>query len=191
MGQALKLRELLKERADYKGISVNHLVIKAVAYGLEREPRVNNTIRDGQLYEPHQINIGIITAIADGLIIPVLKEVNTMALKDVVFEARAAIDRARAGRPSSSDLSGGTFSISNMGMYDVENFTAIINPGQGGILAVSAVKEVPVVENGIVVPGSVMKVTVSVDHRIIDGVMASTFLKHFKDALEMPALLMA
>jgi pyruvate dehydrogenase E2 component (dihydrolipoamide acetyltransferase) len=121
----------------------------------------------------------------------VLKEVNTMALKDVVFEARAAIDRARAGRPSSTDLSGGTFSISNMGMFDVENFTAIINPGQGGILAVSAVKEVPVVENGIVVPGSVMKVTVSVDHRIIDGVMASTFLKHFKDALEIPALLMA
>lgn len=191
MGQALKLREVLKERSDYKGISVNHLVIKAVAYGLEREPRVNNTIKDGQLYEPNQINVGIITAIEDGLIIPVLKEVNTMALKDVVFEARAAIDRARAGRPSSTDLSGGTFSISNMGMFDVENFTAIINPGQGGILAVSAVKEVPVVENGMVVPGSVMKVTVSVDHRIIDGVMASTFLKHFKDALEMPALLMA
>jgi pyruvate dehydrogenase E2 component (dihydrolipoamide acetyltransferase) len=191
MGQALKLREVLKERSDFKGISVNHLVIKAVAYGLEREPRVNNTIRDGQLYEPNQINIGIITAIDDGLIIPVLKEVNTMALKDVVFEARAAIDRARAGRPSSTDLSGGTFSISNMGMFDVENFTAIINPGQGGILAVSAVKEVPVVENGVVVPGSVMKVTVSVDHRIIDGVMASTFLKHFKDALEIPALLMA
>jgi pyruvate dehydrogenase E2 component (dihydrolipoamide acetyltransferase) len=191
MGQALKLREVLKERSDFKGISVNHLVIKAVAYGLEREPRVNNTIKDGQLYEPNQINIGIITAIDDGLIIPVLKEVNTMALKDVVFEARAAIDRARAGRPSSTDLSGGTFSISNMGMFDVENFTAIINPGQGGILAVSAVKEVPVVENGIVVPGSVMKVTVSVDHRIIDGVMASTFLKHFKDALEIPALLMA
>jgi pyruvate dehydrogenase E2 component (dihydrolipoamide acetyltransferase) len=103
MGQALKLREVLKERSDFKGISVNHLVIKAVAYGLEREPRVNNTIKDGQLYEPNQINIGIITAIDDGLIIPVLKEVNTMALKDVVFEARAAIDRARAGRPSSTD----------------------------------------------------------------------------------------
>jgi pyruvate dehydrogenase E2 component (dihydrolipoamide acetyltransferase) len=191
MGQALKLREVLKERPDYKGISVNHLVIKAVAYGLEREPRVNNTIKDGQLFEPSQINIGIITAINDGLIIPVLKEVNKVSLKDVVFEARAAIDRARAGRPSSSDLSGGTISISNMGMYDVENFTAIINPGQGAILAVSAVKEQPVVEGGQVVVGSVMKVTVSVDHRIIDGVMASTFLKHFKDALEMPALLMA
>jgi pyruvate dehydrogenase E2 component (dihydrolipoamide acetyltransferase) len=78
-----------------------------------------------------------------------------------------------------------------MGMFDVENFTAIINPGQGGILAVSSTKQQPVVENGQIVIGHVMKVTVSVDHRIIDGVMASTFLKHFKDALEIPALLMA
>jgi pyruvate dehydrogenase E2 component (dihydrolipoamide acetyltransferase) len=191
MAEAIRLRENLKERAEYKGISMNHLVIKAAGYGLAREPRVNAAMRDGQIYQPASINIGIITAIEDGLIIPVLKDVNQMSLKDVVFEARAAIDRARAGRPSSSDLSGGTFSISNMGMFDVENFTAIINPGQGGILAVSAIKEEPVVYKGAIVVGSVMKVTVSVDHRIIDGVMASTFLKHFKEALELPALLMA
>lgn len=191
MGEAMRLREVLKERPEYKGISMNHLVIKAAAYGLSKEPRVNAAMRDGQLYQPASINIGIITAIADGLIIPVLKDVDQMSLKDVVFEARAAIERARAGRPSSSDLSGGTFSISNMGMFDVENFTAIINPGQGGILAVSAIKEEPVVYRGQVVVGSTMKVTVSVDHRIIDGVMASTFLKYFKEALELPALLMA
>jgi pyruvate dehydrogenase E2 component (dihydrolipoamide acetyltransferase) len=190
MKQALKLRETLKERAEYKGISVNHLIIKAVAYGLAREPRVNSAMRNGQLYQPAQINIGIITAVADGLLIPVIKDTDKLSLRDVVFEARAAVERARAGRPSSSDLSGGTFSISNMGMFDVENFTAIINPGQGGILAVSAVQEQPVVENSQIVIGSVMKATVSVDHRIIDGVMASTFLKNFKEALEMPALLM-
>lgn len=191
MGEALRLREALKEKPEYKGISVNHLIIKAVAYGLKHEPRVNAAMKDGQVYQPGQINIGIITALDDGLIIPVLKEVDTVALRDVVFEARAAIERARAGRPSSSDLSGGTFSISNMGMFDVENFTAIINPGQGGILAVSAVKEQPIVQKGQIVIGSVMKATVSVDHRIIDGIMASTFLKHFKEALEIPALLMA
>jgi pyruvate dehydrogenase E2 component (dihydrolipoamide acetyltransferase) len=191
MGEALRLREVLKELPEYKGISVNHLVIKAVAYALKREPRVNAAMKNGQHYQPAQINIGIITAIPDGLLIPVLKEVDTMALKDVVFEARAAIDRARAGRPSSTDLSGGTFSISNMGMFDVENFTAIINPGQGGILAVSAVQKQPIVQNGQIVVGSIMKATVSVDHRIIDGVMSATFLKHFKDALETPALLMA
>jgi pyruvate dehydrogenase E2 component (dihydrolipoamide acetyltransferase) len=191
MGEAMRLREVLKERADYKGVSLNHLVIKAVACGLKHVPAVNAAMRDGQLYQPHQINIGIITSLDGGLIIPVLKEVDTMSLKDVVFEAKAAIERARAGRPSSSDLSGGTFSISNMGMFDVENFTAIINPGQGGILAVSSTKQRPVVENGQIVIGHMMKATVSVDHRIIDGVMASTFLKHFKDALEIPALLMA
>lgn len=191
MGEALRLREALKERAEYKGISVNHLIIKAVAYGLKHEPHVNAAMKNEQLYQPAQINIGIITAIDDGLIIPVLKEADTLSLRDVVFEAKAAIERARAGRPSSNDLSGGTFSISNMGMFDVENFTAIINPGQGGILAVSSVKEQPVVQKGQIVIGSVMKATVSVDHRIIDGVMASRFLKHFKEALEMPALLMA
>lgn len=190
MNEALRLREVLKERAEYKGISVNHLVIKAVAYGLKHEPRVNAAMKDGQVYQPSQINIGIITALPDGLIIPVLKEVDTLSLKDVVFEARTMIERARAGRPSSSDLSGGTFSISNMGMFDVENFTAIINPGQGGILAVSSIKEQPVVERGAIVVGSVMKVTVSVDHRIIDGAMSANFLKYFKEALELPALLM-
>jgi pyruvate dehydrogenase E2 component (dihydrolipoamide acetyltransferase) len=201
MGEALRLREVLKERPEYKGITVNHLVIKAAAYGLKHEPRVNASLKETaaagdkagerMVYQPAQINIGIITALPDGLIIPVLKEVDTMTLKDVVFEARAAIERARAGRPSASDLSGGTFSISNLGMLDVENFTAIINPGQGGILAVSAVKEQPIVVKGAIVVGSLMKVTVSVDHRIIDGMMSANFLKHFKEALETPALLMA
>lgn len=190
MGEATRLRLALKEREDFKGISMNHLVIKAVGYALKREPRVNAAMRDGQLFQPEGINIGIITAIEDGLLIPVLRNADSLPLKDLVFEARAAIERVRAGRPSASDLSGGTFSISNMGMFDVENFTAIINPGQGGILAVSAIKEQPIVKNGMIVPGSLMKATVSVDHRIIDGIMASSFLKHFKEALELPALLM-
>ncbi len=190
MGEANRLREILKEKAEYKGISINHLIIKAVAYALKHERRVNRAMKDGQLYDPAQINVGIITAVEDGLLIPVIKEADSLPLKDLVFEARAAIERARAGRPSSADLSGGTFSISNMGMFDVENFTAIINPGQGGILAVSSTKEEPIVHNGQIVIGLRMKATVSVDHRIIDGVMAGTFLKHFKEALETPALLM-
>ena len=190
MREAIRLREILKERAEYKGISINHFVIKAVAYGISAERRVNCAMKDGQLYDPAQINIGIITAVEDGLLIPVIKEADTLPLKDIVFEARAAVERARAGRPNSSDLTGGTFSISNMGMFDVENFTAIINPGQGGILAVSSIKDEPVVENGVVCVGKRMKATVSVDHRIIDGVIAGTFLKAFKEALETPALLM-
>ena len=123
--------------------------------------------------------------------IPVIKNTDNLSLKDIVFESRAAIERARAGRPTAADLSGGTFSISNMGMYDVENFTAIINPGQGGILAISAMKEKPVAYEGKISIGLIMKVTLSVDHRIIDGVAACTFLKHFKKALENPVLLLA
>jgi pyruvate dehydrogenase E2 component (dihydrolipoamide acetyltransferase) len=190
MTQALRLREVLKERSEFKGISVNHLVVKAAGYALAKEPRVNCAVKDNEVYIPNQINIGIITAIEDGLLIPVVREVDTLALKDLVFEARAAVERAKAGRPSSTDLTGGTFSISNMGMFDVDSFTAIINPGQGAILAVGSVREEPVVRDGQVVIDQRMKVTLSVDHRIIDGVMAGTFLKHFKEALEIPALLM-
>jgi pyruvate dehydrogenase E2 component (dihydrolipoamide acetyltransferase) len=189
MEQAQKLRETLKEKEGYKGISINHLVIKACAYALKNEPRVNCAMRDGQLYNPGNINVGIITAIPDGLLIPVIKDADQLSLKDIVFEAKAAVDRAKAGRPSSTDLSGGTFSISNMGMFDVENFTAIINPGQGAVIAISATKEVPVVEKGAIVPGQVMKATLSVDHRVIDGIMGANFLKFFKEALEQPALL--
>jgi pyruvate dehydrogenase E2 component (dihydrolipoamide acetyltransferase) len=191
MDEGVRLRELLKERSEYKGVSLNHFIIKAVAYALEREPRVNCAIKDNQIFTPDSINVGIITAVEDGLLIPVIREANRLSLKDVVFEARAAVERARAGRPSSTDLVGGTFSISNMGMFDVENFTAIINPGQGAILAVSSVREEPVVLRGHVTVGLRMRATLSVDHRIIDGVMAGTFQKYFKEALETPALLMA
>lgn len=189
MGEALKLRERLKSEPKFQGISVNHLVIKAAAYALSKEPRVNCALKDGQLYNPGQINVGIITAIPDGLLIPVVKDADALSLRDLVFEARAAVERARAGRPSATDLVGGTFSISNMGMFDVENFTAIINPGQGAILAVSSIRQEPVVSQGQVVIGSMMKVTLSVDHRIIDGLMSGTFLKFFKEALENPALM--
>lgn len=189
MDAASKLREILKEKPEYKGISVNHLVIKAAAYGLKQEPAINSAVKDGQLYQPAGINIGIVTAIPDGLLIPVIKDTDKLSLKDIVFEAKAAVERAKAGRPSSSDLSGGTFSISNMGMFDVENFTAIINPGQGAILAVSGTKETAIVEAGQIKIAKVMKVTLSSDHRIIDGIMAANFLKHFKQALEFPALL--
>lgn len=190
MDDAVKLRELLKERPEFKGISINHLVIKATAYALAREPRVNSAMRDGMLFQPHDINIGIITAIDDGLLIPVVRCADQLSLADIVFEARAAVERARAGRPSPTDLVGGTFSISNMGMYDIESFTALINPGQGAVLAVSSTREDAVVKNGTITVGKRMRVTLSVDHRIIDGVMAGTWLKHFKEALETPALLL-
>lgn len=190
MRAAKKLRMDLKVKEGFKGLSLNHFIIKAAAAALEKVPVVNAAMQGDKVFQPDQINIGVITALDGGLLIPVLKEVNRMKLSDVAFETRALIERARSGRPSSADLSGGTFSISNMGMFDVENFTAIINPGQGSILAVSSMQETPIVENGKISVGLIMKVTLSVDHRIIDGVTAAHFLKHFKESLEIPALLL-
>lgn len=191
MDNAMAFREVLKTKKGFEKLSINHLVIKAAALGIAAEPRVNYAVRDEQfVFQPSSINIGIITAVDDGLLIPVVKNADTISLKDLAFEARAAVERARAGRPNSQDLSGGTFSISNMGMYDVESFTALINPGQGSVLAVSSILEQPIVDNGKIVIANMMKVTISVDHRIIDGVMAGNFLKAFKEALETPALLL-
>jgi pyruvate dehydrogenase E2 component (dihydrolipoamide acetyltransferase) len=190
MTEALKLRAVFKADADLKEVSVNHLILKAAGYALKKVPGVNASVKGEDHFQPDQINIGIVTAVDGGLMIPVVRSVDSLHLKDLAFEARAAIDRARAGRPSGTDLSGGTFSISNMGMFGVESFTAIINPGQGAILAVGGTIEQPVVKNGVVQSAPIMKVTLSVDHRIIDGTMSGNWLTHFKQALEQPAVLL-
>ncbi|MGA1191222.1 MAG: dihydrolipoamide acetyltransferase family protein [Bdellovibrionota bacterium] len=191
MDNVMSLRKLLKEKKGFERTSINHFVLRAAAYGIAAEPRVNYAVRDDQfVFQPADINVGIITAIEDGLLIPVIKNADRISFQDLVFEANAAVERARAGRPNAQDLLGGTFSISNMGMFDVDSFTAIINPGQGSVLAVSSIKEQPIAENGTLRIANMMKVTISVDHRIIDGVMAGNFLKAFKEALENPALLL-
>jgi len=190
MGEALRLQATLKQHPDFLGCSLNHLIIKAAAYGLAKEPSVNNALKNNAIFSPGQINIGVITALEDGLLIPVIKDADKLKLSAIVSETKAAVARAKSGKPTSADLSGGTFSISNMGMFDVENFTAIINPGQGAVLAVSSTIEEPAAVNGQIVILRTMKVTLSVDHRIINGVMGAKFLKFFKEGLEMPALLM-
>jgi pyruvate dehydrogenase E2 component (dihydrolipoamide acetyltransferase) len=191
MDNVLELRSLLKEKSGYEKASINHFILKAVAYGITAEPRVNYAVREeNNVFQPNDINLGIITAVEDGLLIPVIKNADSISFKDLIFEARAAVERARAGRPNAQDLVGGTFSISNMGMFDVESFTAVINPGQGSVLAVSSILEQAVAQNGELFIANMMKATISVDHRIIDGVMAGNFLKAFKEALENPALLL-
>jgi pyruvate dehydrogenase E2 component (dihydrolipoamide acetyltransferase) len=190
MQAAVKLRAVLNDHEGFQDLNLNHLILKAAAYALTQERGVNSAIRDDMLFEPDAINIGIVTATKEGLLIPVIHSADRLDLKDCVSEVNAAIERVRAGRPKSQDLVGGTFTISNMGMFDVENFTAIISPGQGAILAVSSAKETPIVERGVAAIGLIMKATLSVDHRVIDGVAAAKFLKVFKAALEEPALMM-
>jgi len=186
-----KLRETLKPLPQYEGITYNHLIIKAAALALAKHPRMNASYQNGALHQPSDINVGIVTAIPDGLLIPVLKRADSEPLADIIQTARGLVQRARAGKPKGDDLSGGTFSISNVGPFPVESFSAIISPGQGAILAVSAIQDEPVVRSGSIVPGLVMRVTLSVDHRIIDGVLAGEFLKEFKRVIEEPVLLLA
>lgn len=189
--QLVKMRESLKTLPAYEGVTFNHLLIRAAALTLRAFPRVNSAFRNGDLYQPGEISIGIITAVTDGLLIPVVKGADQLPLADTVAEARALVQRARAGRPKGTDLTGATFCISNMGMFAVEDFTAIINPGNGAILAVSAIADEPIADDGSVRVGKVLRVTLSLDHRIIDGVVAGEFLTEFKRLLEDPVLLLA
>lgn len=186
-----KLKDSLKPLPQYEGLTYNHLILRAVALSLRAVPRVNSSYVEGGLFQPAEVNIGIVTAIPDGLLIPVLKRADQVPLADIVPEAKALVQRARTGRPKADDLMGGTFSISNMGMFPVESFSAIINPGQGGILAVSSILEEPVVVEGQVRPGKVMRATLSVDHGIIDGIVAGEFLGELKRLIEDPVLLLA
>lgn len=186
-----KLRETLKPLAQYEGLTYTHMILKACGLALRAVPRINANYSGETLVQPSEINIGIITAVPDGLLIPVVHGADTATLADIVSESRGLVARARSGKPKSTDLVGGTFSISNMGLFAVESFTAIINPGQGAILAVSAIAEEPVVKKGEVVAGSVLRVTLSVDHRIIDGVVAGEFLTELKRLIEEPVLLLA
>lgn len=187
----VKVRTSLKTLPQYEGITYNHLIIRATALTLEKFPRINSAYTPTGIKQPSSINIGIITAVNDGLLIPVVKNASQLSLADLVAESRTLVQRARSQRPKPTDLVGGTFSISNMGLFAVESFTAIISPGQGGILAVSALAEEPVIEHGNIRVGQVMRLTLSVDHRIVDGVLCGEFVTELKRLLEDPILLLA
>lgn len=186
-----KVRQTLKEHPHYQGVTLNHLVVKAAGLALRKVPRINAHYREGKLVQPGEINIGVVTALEDGLLIPVVKNADSIHLSELVAEANAVVARARSGRPKADDLTGGTFSISNVGRSAVDSFTAVISPGQGAILAVSTICDEPVVKQGAIVPGRVLRLTLSVDHRIIDGVVGGQFLTVLKELLEEPILLLA
>ncbi len=191
MNEVTRLKNSLKTLPQYEGITFNHIILKAVALALRAHPVINSAFKDGGVAQPGEINIGIVTAVPGGLMIPVVKRADQQSLADIVADARGLVQRARAGRPKQEDLVDGTFSISNMGPHAVESFTAIISPGQGAILAVSAIETEPVVVDGAIKIADVMRLTLSVDHRIIDGVMAGAYLTELRRLLENPVLLLA
>jgi len=191
MSEAVRLRAALKASDRVTGdITYTHFLIKATAIALEHHPRLNASfVEDGRELKA-DINIGLAVSLDDGLIVAVLHNCNKMSLLDIAAQANALVERARIGKPTGEDLSGGTFTISNMGMLPIEHFTAIINPPQGAILAVGAIKERPVARNGQVSIAHTMMVTLSCDHRILDGVTGGQFLAELKKLLENPVGLM-
>jgi pyruvate dehydrogenase E2 component (dihydrolipoamide acetyltransferase) len=191
MSEAVRLRAALKA-SDRVTVDVTytHFLIKAVALALQRHPRLNASFAGDARELKAEINVGIAVALEDGLIVPVLHNCDQLSLLDIAAHTNSLVERARAGKPTAEDLHGGTFTISNLGMLPVEHFTAIINPPQGAILAVGAIKERPIARNGEVHVAHTMMVTLSCDHRILDGMTGGQFLAELKKLLENPVGLM-
>ena len=190
---AVRIREQLKELVPNAGqVTMTDLLTRACAIALTRFPEVNASWVDGHFERKRPVNIGLAVPPAQGmgLLVPVVHDVERKDLIQISIESRQVIERARSGKPSPGDLDGGTFSISNLGMYGVDEFAAIVNPPEAAILAVGAIKEVPVVENGRVSVGKVMRMTLSVDHRVFYGTTAAQFMAEVKRLIENPVTLL-
>jgi pyruvate dehydrogenase E2 component (dihydrolipoamide acetyltransferase) len=190
MDDAVRLRQMFNEAVDKsESISLNDLIVKAVALALTKFPEVNASWADGHIERKRDVNIGIAVGLPDRLIVPVLRNADKKSLKEIATESKQLIERARANKAAADDYVGNTFSISNLGMYDVDQFTAIINPPDSGILAIGSIEDKAVVKDGQVVPGKRMRVTLSVDHRVFYGVTAAQFLQEVKRLLQSPMAL--
>jgi pyruvate dehydrogenase E2 component (dihydrolipoamide acetyltransferase) len=176
--------------SDDERLSVNDYIVKAVALTLRQFPNLNASLQGSQVIRHTQINIGNAVTVEGGLLTVVCHDADRKPLKQIANEVRTMAERARQGKVHSDDIEGSTFSISNLGMFDVEHFIAIINPPEAAILAVGTAREVPVVVNGEVKPGWRMKVTISIDHRVSDGAEAARFLQALTQYLEQPLRLL-
>src|SRR5712692_8295924 len=189
---AVSMRQQLKDSVPgAEKVTMTDFLVRACALALRKFPQVNTSWADGRFHRKRSINIGLAVAPSQGmgLLVPVVHDADTKDLIQISIESRQVIERARSGRPAEGDLSGATFSISNLGMYGVDEFVAIINPPEAAILAVGAIKDVPVVEDGRIVPGKVMHMTLSADHRVFYGATAAQFMAEVKRLIENPVTL--
>ncbi|SKB75243.1 pyruvate dehydrogenase complex dihydrolipoamide acetyltransferase [Daejeonella lutea] len=189
MDSAIQARNKINEFASVK-ISFNDIVLKAVAIALKQHPNVNSSWLGDKIRYNEHVNIGVAVAVEDGLLVPVVRFADGKSLSHISAEVKDFAQRAKAKKLQPSDWEGSTFTISNLGMFGIDEFTAIINPPDACILAVGGISQVPVVKNGQVVPGNVMKVTLSCDHRVVDGATGSAFLQTLKSLLEEPVRLL-
>jgi len=189
MENAISTRESINSSTGSK-ISYNDLVIKAAAFALRVHPKVNSSWLGDTMRINHHVHIGVAVAVEEGLLVPVVRFADSKSLTEINAEVKAFAQKAKEKKLQPADWEGNTFTISNLGMYGIEDFTAIINPPDACILAVGAIRHVPVVKEGVVVPGNTMKVTLSCDHRVVDGATGSEFLKTFKGLMENPVVML-
>jgi len=178
--------------SEQEKISVNDFIVKAAALALRVFPNLNASLdeKKSEVVQHGSIHVGVAVAVENGLLMIVCREADRKPLRQIAVEVKAMVGRVQEGKVRPEDIEGSTFSTSNLGMFDVEHFIAIINPPEAAILAIGSVKEVPVVENGEVKPGMRMKATLSVDHRVSDGVEAARFLQELAKYLEEPLRLL-
>lgn len=189
MAQAAAARAKINEVSPVK-ISFNDMVVKAVAVALRQHPGVNSSWLGDRIRTNQHVHIGVAVAVDEGLLVPVIRFADSKGLAHISAETRELAEKARNKKLQPSEWEGNTFTISNLGMFGIEEFTAIINPPDACIMAVGSIRDVPVVENGAVVPGQRMKVTLSCDHRVVDGAVGSKFLNTFRELLEEPVRLL-
>ena len=190
LDKLLDIRKQINESQDKK-TSVTDYIVRAAVITLQKYPEMNSTLADTEIIKYKTINLGIAVAAPAGLIVPVVKDAEKKTLLDISKDSSLLFEKARTGKLSPAEYSGGTFTVSNLGMFGIENFTAIINPPEAGILAVSATKDEPFVEtdengNKTIAIKPMMNITLSVDHRIIDGLLAAQFVTEIKRLLENP-----
>ncbi|HEX8021653.1 dihydrolipoamide acetyltransferase family protein, partial [Mucilaginibacter sp.] len=189
MDQAIAARTRMNEIAPVK-ISFNDFVVKACAVALRQHPAINSSFLGDKIRTNEHVHIGVAVAVDEGLLVPVIKFADGKSLSHISVEVKEFAGKAKAKKLQPNEMEGSTFTISNLGMFGVDEFTAIINTPNACILAVSGIQAVPVVKNGAVVPGNIMKVTLSADHRVVDGASAAAYLQTLKQLLEEPVRLL-
>lgn len=188
MGEAERVRAELKEAGS--AVSLNALVVKAAAMALGSHPRLNASFAGDRVVAHGGIDIGIAVALDDGLLVPVVKGCQSLSMREIAARSQELVAKARGGNITEAEITGGTFTVSNLGTFGVEEFTAVIFPSQGAILAVGAVIEQPVVRAGALAVGRLMRATLSADHRLVDGADAARFLRELKRILENPVTML-
>jgi pyruvate dehydrogenase E2 component (dihydrolipoamide acetyltransferase) len=179
-------KEINSQLPEGEKISVNDFIVKAAALALRQYPNLNTSLGNENLIQHAHVNIGIAVSVEGGLLTVVVRDADVKSLRQIAGESASAVARARQGKVRPEDIEGSTFSVSNLGMYEVDEFSAIINPPEAAILAVGSAKPQPVVRDGEIVAGTRMSMTLSVDHRISDGVEAAQFMQALATLLENP-----